>query len=173
MSTQDQPDSPPKLHQKLEPKRIALRPVTIILFLTVNLVVLMILGGPYLAARYQLPFDLPWDPSNGLQTSATRETEEPVGIVTQTPTSTRGAILPTSLPAKVETLPEVTVDPDLWEQGLIVLSMQDGLDTHLFAYQPLAGVDGSVLPLTRLTSGSWDDINPVPQPKSRAIDLCL
>jgi TolB protein len=42
--------------------------------------------------------------------------------------------------------------------GLLVLALQEGAHTHLFAYKP------DSLPLTRLTYGPWDDIMPTFSP---------
>ena len=164
MTNQDQPDSPPESSRRLGPKRIALRPITIILFLTVNLVVLMLLVLPYLQIRYNLPIDVPWGLPSSLLTSATQERFGLVEVESPTPTNTRTMGIPKITSTQADTLPEMTVAPGVWKQGLIVLSIQDGLDTHLFAYQPLAEIDGSTLPLTRITTGSWDDITPALNP---------
>jgi TolB protein len=43
---------------------------------------------------------------------------------------------------------------------LIILAMDEGGNTHLFAYQPEDAGPEQPLPLTRLTYGPWDDINP-------------
>jgi TolB protein len=51
-----------------------------------------------------------------------------------------------------------TAPPVAFSQGLMILSIDDGLYAHLFAYSPGA------LPLTRLTSGDWDDIHPALAP---------
>jgi TolB protein len=139
------------------PRQVTLRPVTIILFLTVNLLVLVILGWPILQARFGLPEDVPWNFTRNLLPSATSQDTPTLlpNTLTLTP-----SVSPTASP----TLPVVQADPSLWMQGMIILSLQDGLDTHLFAYQPLGEVDGTVLPLTRLTNGNWDDISPVVSP---------
>jgi len=147
------------------PKRIALRPITIILFLTVNLLVLIILTYPYLQARYHLPFDLPWDFSKAYVLSdPTVDTDNEITetqVVEAIPTSTLKMTQSTTPSA---TLPLVELATELWRRGLIVLSMQDGLDTHLFTYQPLSGMERATLPFTRLTSGSWNDITPALNP---------
>ncbi|MBU0510469.1 MAG: hypothetical protein KJ638_02055, partial [Chloroflexi bacterium] len=88
-------------------------------------------------------------------------TQTPTPSGTPTPSNTP---TPTNTPTASATLPAVTLEPGAWEQGLIILAMQEGLDTHLFAYQPLIEDAGAVLPLTRLTSGSWDDITPALNP---------
>jgi TolB protein len=41
---------------------------------------------------------------------------------------------------------------------LLILSMREGLHTHLFLFEP------EILPLTRLTNGAWDDITPALSP---------
>jgi TolB protein len=51
----------------------------------------------------------------------------------------------------------------LRKQGIIVLSIQDGLFSHLFAYHPL------FLPLTRITTSNWDDIDPSVSPDGTRI----
>jgi TolB protein len=47
--------------------------------------------------------------------------------------------------------------------------MKDGLDTHLFTYQPFINVGGGGLPFIRITSGSWDDITPVFAPHKNQV----
>ena len=47
--------------------------------------------------------------------------------------------------------------------GILILSLMEGVDTHLFAYQPES------LPLTRLTSGPWDDITPALSPDGKQL----
>jgi TolB protein len=42
--------------------------------------------------------------------------------------------------------------------------MQEGLDSHLFVYQPLAQDSGAILPFLRLTTGRWQDIAPALSP---------
>ncbi len=46
----------------------------------------------------------------------------------------------------------------LQQDGIVILSMRDGNFYHLFAYHPL------LLPLTRLTNSTWDDITPAVSP---------
>lgn len=71
----------------------------------------------------------------------------------QTPTRT---IEPTAEAAIIR----VTIEPDDGDtiHGLIVLAISDNGYTHLFAFQP------EKLPITRLTSGTWDDIQPALSP---------
>jgi TolB protein len=151
-------------------KRIVLRPITIILFLVVNLIVLMLLAWPYLQIRYQLPFDLPWDFSKTYPHPEPTISVDMEGSGTN-PTSTMPkptATIATSATPYATSL-VVEMETDLWHQGLIVVSMQEGLDTHLFAYQPLAEVDGVHMPFTQLTSGSWKDITPAFTPNQNQL----
>jgi TolB protein len=68
----------------------------------------------------------------------------------------------TPIPETPTPLPSPTLTPPppypgsaiVQTQGMVVLSLQEGDHSHIFAYQPQS------LPLTRLTSGPWDDINP-------------
>jgi len=147
-------DNQVDIQQEPSPKKtgqIALRPLTIILFLTMVMLVLMVLGWPYFQARYDLPWDLP----SYLQ---------PPKSLDETATITQDTIAPFASPTVSATLPLLETDPGLWSQGLIVLSMDEGLDTHLFAYQPLMDLGSPALPLTRLTSGSCQDITPALSP---------
>lgn len=162
MTIQDPSQDPQPTPEPGKPRRIALRPVTVILFLLVNLVVLMVLGWPYFQARYGLPFDLPLDLASSWRVSASPASDGETATVLPTPSQV--AITPTPESAWMEALPVITVDPTLWSQGVMILAMQDGLDTHLFAYQPLGKLGGSLLPFVRLTSGSWDDITPALSP---------
>jgi TolB protein len=62
---------------------------------------------------------------------------------------------PTPLPSPTTTLPPPFPGTlAVHAQGMVVLSLQEGLHSHIFAYQPQS------LPLTRLTGGAWDDISP-------------
>jgi TolB protein len=48
-------------------------------------------------------------------------------------------------------------------EEVVIFSFEEDGDAHLFAYIP------NKLPLTRLTSGDWDDIDPVPSPDGEKI----
>jgi TolB protein len=54
-------------------------------------------------------------------------------------------------------------------QGLIILALDEGENTHLFAYQPEETGAGQPLPLTRLTYGPWDDITPAISPDGQTV----
>jgi TolB protein len=75
---------------------------------------------------------------------------------TTTPAATaEPTAAPTSLPALP---PDASVEEGLRQQGVILLSLQDGAYAHLFAYNP------RFLPLTRLSNGQWDDLHPAISP---------
>lgn len=50
-----------------------------------------------------------------------------------------------------------------FEGGLLILAIQEGPFSHLFAYNP------QTLPLTRLTAGSWSDTHPALSPDGQTI----
>jgi TolB protein len=52
---------------------------------------------------------------------------------------------------------------------LIILALDEGGNTHLFAYQPEDDGMGEPLPLTRLTYGPWDDITPAISPDGQKV----
>lgn len=132
-----------------QPRRITLTPLKLILILAANLIILMILAWPILRARVDLPFDLPWDAA---------ETSTPPGVTnTITPSATATASPDAALP------PAAATPTPALESGFLLLAMQEGLDTHLFAYRPLTGAADPIR-LTRLTSGSWDDTTPALSP---------
>lgn len=60
-------------------------------------------------------------------------------------------------------LPITTGENSADKAGLIIFSMADGEFNHLFAYHP------SYLPVTRLTSGEWDDESPSVSPDGNLI----
>ncbi|MEA3349024.1 MAG: hypothetical protein U9Q82_00220 [Chloroflexota bacterium] len=133
------------------PRRITLTPGKIILLLTVNLIILMILAWPILRARIEMPAWIPW------YTAEPNEKSSPAPSVTvsASPTAT--------LPAATPSSPTATAPTSTTQTGFLILSMREGLDTHLFAYCPLTAAQ-SPLRLTRLTSGSWHDITPALSP---------
>lgn len=84
-------------------------------------------------------------------------TPEPLPATATPPSGSSAEVYPPSLPD-----PELFVYPNQF--GTLILSIKEGLDSHLFAYQPFledwSGSGFSGLPLTRLTSGSHQDITP-------------
>ena len=72
------------------------------------------------------------------------------------------------LPLPITHTPEPSPTPITYTHqsqfGILILSIRDGADIHLFAYQPFLentkNGDYTALPLTRLTSGEHEDRNP-------------
>ncbi|MBD3218335.1 MAG: hypothetical protein GF310_08665, partial [candidate division Zixibacteria bacterium] len=125
------------------PRRITLTPLSFILILTANLILLLVLAWPLLRARVDLPFALPWE-------SAATETGAPSPEMTATATPSA-----TVTASQAVALSPAAATPSL-ESGFLILAMQEGLDTHLYAYRPLTAATEPIR-LTQLTSGSWDD----------------
>jgi TolB protein len=101
---------------------------------------------------------------------AKRGMEANIAIATQSASTTIEPFFPTStltdesIGDNIVTLP----DPEIFafpnQFGTLILSIQEGAEAHLFAYQPFledwSGNGFSGLPLTRLTSGPYQDIEP-------------
>jgi TolB protein len=162
MTDHDLGDPKPNPTEPHDPKRIALRPITILLSIVIVLF-LLVLGLPSIKTRFDLPFNLPWG-TKGTQSTPEETTVSP----TMTPTLGKSPVLELS-PTPSAALPFLKTGSGLWKGGLILLSIQDGVDSHLFAYQPLADGEGTALPLTRLTVGPWDDITPVYNPNQDSL----
>jgi TolB protein len=140
-----------------QPKRIALRPITIILFLTFNIIILLFLGWPVLGTRFESQTTVEIDPSD-----------------TQTPEFEGEAPLQETLNPQFSLTPALTnldsiPNNDIWSQGVIVLALTEGLDSHLFTYQPVTGSVRDQAPLTRLTRGDWQDIQPALSPDGERV----
>lgn len=150
MNEENQADSSSETPQG-EQRRISLKPVTIILFLIMTLLVIVILGWPYFQARYHLPWTLPISLI-------------PVSTSIEEPTPLQVSVTPSPSPTPSATLPLIESEPDLLAQGLIILALQERLETHLFIYQPIPDQQGRSLGLTRLSRGSWQDSYPALKP---------
>jgi len=118
-----------------------------------NLIVLAILAWPEIRERWINPV-----PDAASQVTLVNPT---VLTASLTPTSTNS-------PTPTVTWTASPAIPAL-QAGLLILSMQEGHDTHLFAYRPLSENTENILPLTRLTAGSWHDIAPALSPDGKKI----
>lgn len=96
--------------------------------------------------------------SNATPVPATATSDLP----TQASLTTIGTATPTT-----EATPTLLPTPENTENnpsvGVIVFSMGDGAYRHLYAYQP------SYLPISRLTNGNWDDIDPAISPDGNSM----
>ncbi len=114
------------------------------------------------------------------------QTNDPTTIHTAFALATNSLTPPTSSPTRLPSAtpsiePSRTVTPEpptaspqpistlSLNQGLLILAIDEGGNTHLFAYQPAASGNGQPLPLTRLTYGPWDDITPAISPDGHSI----
>jgi TolB protein len=135
-------------------KRSGLNPkffIPLLIFLVVanaSLILLFVWPGPFAAG--QSPPPTPNEPL--ALTSSPTASETPIS--TSIPSQTA---LPTT------TLPPAAALDALKQQGVMILSLSDGANYHLFAYHP------QFYQLTRLTNSPWDDINPVVSPDGSKI----
>jgi TolB protein len=124
----------------------------IVFFLALNLGLLALLGWPLLQDRLQPPREA------AILASETNEpaTPQPTATSTISPSPPPSPTLtPTTTPSPLPTLnPFPSGGGSSLPADLVVLALDDGPNVHLFAYRP------SDLPLTRLTGGPWDDIQP-------------
>jgi TolB protein len=72
---------------------------------------------------------------------------------------------PTPSPSPTQNL----ISPASLSQNLIILALNEGSRSHLFAYQPLVEQDNQPIPLTRLTNGPWQDIDPSISPDGNQV----
>lgn len=136
---------------------------------------LVILGG--LAFGISRLFQ-PADPSAGISQPILSDTPALETKTTRpSPTSTstiQPSLTITNLPSETPTPEAATSSPQplttlTLNQGLIVLALNEGGNTHLFAYQPEESGVSQPLPLTRLTYGPWDDITPAISPDGQMV----
>ena len=136
-------------HERRDPRRLRYAPGLLGSVFAVILIASGFIAFPFGRAKVNMP--LAQASSNPGAHPAAR-TEIP-----PTPTETRTLPAPKSTETDSPTTasldqPEISGSPI--NQGMIILSLSEGSYSHLFAFQP------SNLPLTRLTSGPWDDITP-------------
>ncbi|MDH5506928.1 MAG: hypothetical protein OEZ02_06875 [Anaerolineae bacterium] len=142
MSILTDPNPSKTPNRKNNTNRLALSPAGTIALILINAIVLLFLGWPTLQSRL------------GLSPKAATPTAD---INTSVSTNSLDAAL-SNEPAPI--IITTTPDPDFGRSlpGIMVFSLSDNDYTHLFAYQ------ADSLPLTRLTSGEWDDIHPALSP---------
>ncbi|MGE5224989.1 MAG: TolB family protein [Omnitrophica WOR_2 bacterium] len=119
--------------------------------LSLDFLVVALIAWPILIARVRLPAHaaVPLTATPSLFPSDSPEpSTTPAPALTGTSTTT-----PTSTPA-----PPYPQQPASFGSDWIILSMAEGTHFHIFAYMPDA------VPMTRLTSGQWDDITPALSP---------
>jgi TolB protein len=130
-----------------------LSPGGLLVLLTVILTALTVLGWPLIQRGLSLSAAVLESTSTGFVT------------VTSTPIPSKNATsTATVVPVASPTLSLPLEEKSVWEGSTLIFSMQEGVNAHLFAYQPQITLDSDVMPLTRLTSGPWDDVNPAISP---------
>ncbi|OGO63793.1 MAG: hypothetical protein A2030_04315, partial [Chloroflexi bacterium RBG_19FT_COMBO_50_10] len=174
MTSQFKPTgSPPPTRSQRRRKgwTIRITPAGVLLLVVINLIVLggLTYGISQLMSWYLFPsvpnIDNTLDtPTEVINTSF--PTEE---TVTSEPTASPTAIsTDTSAPNPITASPQ-PLSPLTLNQDLIILALDEGGNTHLFAYQPEEAGTGQPLPLTRLTYGPWDDITPAISPDGQNV----
>jgi TolB protein len=150
---------------------IRISPAGVLLLVIINL---LILGG----LAYGIIRLMNWYDFTGQLNSATAsETSSAVtttSVVASVTSTSQPTASPTLQPTVTSTTESATVSPQpistlTFTQGLIILAMDEGGNTHLFAYQPADNGEAQPLPLTRLTNGPWDDINPAFSPDGQTV----
>ncbi len=116
---------------------------SLVILLIANLAIFAFIGVPALRKA-------------GVLESQGANAQAPSLAPSQTPLPSESP-LPSEIPAAKPAF-EMPSAGTLQEDGIVILSMRDGNFFHLFAYHPL------LLPLTRLTNSTWDDITPAVSP---------
>jgi TolB protein len=167
--------SPPRPRRRRAGWNVRLTPGGVVVILLLNLLILALLS-------FGLNTIAPWFPGNaqGIQPSQTApdsndENQSEVQLrATITPTDSQ-LTAPVLSPSSVEEIssptpspfPSSTPNPGTpisLSQDLILLALNEGSKSHLFAYQPQVMQDNQPIPLTRLTNGPWQDIDPAISP---------
>jgi TolB protein len=123
--------------------------------IAIDLLVLVLLAFPFLRERANRSFSF-----NVTATPTSTPSQTAPAPPSDTPVQ---STLPSSAPPTTALTPEAetTSTSSLsspLERGTLILSLGEGGFYHLFAYQPMH------LPLTRLSSGDWNDITPAISP---------
>ena len=174
MTSQFKPTSSPRPTRSQRRRKgwtIRITPAGVLLLVVINLIVLggLAYGISQLMSWYLFPglpnIDKTLDtPTEVINTSF--PTEE---TATSEPTASPTAIsTDTSTPNPITASPQ-PLSPLTLNQDLIILALDEGGNTHLFAYQPEEAGTGQPLPLTRLTYGPWDDITPAISPDGQNV----
>lgn len=108
-----------------------------------------------------LPSETPTEVTITSVPATVTSTSQPTASPTVQPSDSS---TPEPIPASPQPIGTLTLN-----QGLIILALDEGGNTHIFAYQPEESGAGQPLPLTRLTYGPWDDINPAISPDGQTV----
>ena len=166
MLQQPTPPAPetPRQHPRRRRSTWSLRvtPAGLLLLVLFNLLILGVLAWPLIQMKLRGSFPAWLSPvftrqAMVLPSATASSTASP--SLTLTPTE----LLPSATPTPEVT--QATPTPLAFlQKGLMILSLTEGEHAHLFAYQPEISETSLGLPLTRLTNGPWDDMQPVFSP---------
>lgn len=131
---------------------IKLTPMGLLLLFGLNAGLLALVAWPLLELRQYLPITplVTFSPEQPSRTPTLTTTLEPTELPSPTATQIEPTDPSTPIPAGAHPL----------LQGLIAMAVEDGLYSHLYAYLPEGDTVQLTLPLTRLTSGPWNDSEP-------------
>src|SRR4030042_1976445 len=150
---------------------IRITPAGVLLLVFINLIILG--GWAYGLNRLMKWYDIP----DRLTSYIASETPSLTSTTQLSPTTT-STTQPTESPTTQRTAAFTPIPPTAspqpigtltLNQGLIILALDEGGNTHLFAYQPEEAGAGQPVPLTRVTYGPWDDINPAISPDGQSV----
>ena len=105
-----------------------------------------------------------WLTAKATPTSISTLTPSPSPSATLTSTEIPFIQTPSTAVSFASPTPFVTL-----QKGLLVLSMMEGVHSHLYVYQPQINANSVPMPLTRLTDGPWDDISPAISPDGKGL----
>ena len=140
-----------KLRSLISARRLFVIISSLVLILAISLAWI---GLPLLRDRNPSPSTAPSTLVSDASSNATR-TETPVAA---NPSPLLATASPSNTVVPIDLNPAGSLEDHLQQQGVILLSMRDGLAIHLFAYHPL------YLPLTRLPDLPFDTTNPSVSP---------
>src|SRR3990172_3701364 len=164
-------NEPPSIQRTARQRRrraqwsVRLTPLGVGVVLVCNLTILAVIAWPFIQAR--LEKNQPILPAfSNLWGGSSTQSPTPTQISTFTPTPQLST--PSPLPPSHTPTYEPTQAARI-QQGLILLALDEGNHSHLFAYQPLQGQAAASLPLSRLTFGAWDDLDPAVSPDGKKV----
>lgn len=156
---------PVRLRRRRAQWSLRLTPLGVLVVFVCNLTLLTLLALPILQMRLNLGLpEIPGWTLPRVTSPSPTSSEERLTSATSTPNPPT----PTPPPPTATATIQATVFAQV-EQGMIVLALYEGDHSHLFAWRPVQTTEGGVLPLTRITTGAWDDLDPAVSPDGRRI----
>ncbi len=144
-----------------KPSRMTIALRGLIIILVLNLVVLTYIAWPSLKNRLPSDFATLFSEPSAVTPTPILPASSLVFTPTDAATETQTATPVIKFQSEADI--NITPYPGKLSEGIMILSIKDAGYYHLFAYQPES------LPLTRLTGGNWDDIQPAISPDGKYI----